>query len=195
MKKEKQDSPVIRFLYEAWRSSQKATGHSWQRLNHGMRDALFLTVQMGFEWQAGDYNEAMKRFNGGYWIGAEGFEQLYKTAVLYRNSSAWQSLEAHANRKPFIVKGASSYVHGNMGNGLARLVVGAEFQWNGERVTVTSFNDEKGYLVAQSYSHGKAEICKTCSRVLSSGERKIQKRYQITHPDIKAAKKKVEGPA
>jgi hypothetical protein len=168
------DSPVLQFMQIAWDNAQRGTSHSWLRLNQGLRAALFLTVEMGFEWENGDYNEAMKRFNGGYWIGAEGFEMLYRTAVLYRNASAWQCLEAHANRKPFILKGARLHIHGNMGNGLARLVVGADFLWNGERVTVTSFNDEKGQVLACSY--GK-------------DSRKVKAVYKITHADLKAAKK------
>lgn len=188
----KADSPVIQLLSHLWEKAQKGTSHSWLRFNQGMRDGLFLAVQMGYKFESGDLEIAMKRFNGGYWIGSTGMEDFYRMAAAYRNASAWQCFEERSGRKPFIVKDATlhcNYGGGRMGGGLPRLVVGAEFAWSNEVVKVTSFNDEDASLTACSYKYSAETVCEKCRNIVVYRKESIKNRYRITHFDIKAANK------
>lgn len=191
MTKQPADSPAIQLMQLLWRDSQKATGHSWLRLNQGLREGLFLAVKIGLEFRDGDLGEISRRFRGSYWFGAD-FESFYTCAVVYANRSAWKAYEADAKRTPFIWTPAAlrdRWGGGGQGiNNPARLTVGCEFVWKGERVTVTSFNDGSGYLVAQSYIRSESEDCETCGHQKTWPKNKILHRYTITHEDFKAEK-------
>lgn len=185
----KQSGPM-QLLSLVWEHKQAATSHSWLKINHAMSDALTLAIRSGMEFAINDFAE-MSQFRPGYW---RNIENNYQDAVLYRNSSAWKSIEALLKRVPFIVKGASMRAYtgdGPCGEGLARLIVGAEFKWDGSHVHVTSINDAKGYVVACVYGDwdGDEDLCPTCKRARKSREYKVTKQYKITHADIKAAKK------
>lgn len=186
------DSPAVEFIQYVWSHAQKATGHSWLKLNHALRHTLDLAIKSGMRFYPDDFEKIAKRFRSGYWIGADP-EWVYTTAVLYRNSSAYQSWEHHRGRKPFIFSASISTDTGDgpCGQGLARLVVNAEFKWKGLRVKVTSFNDEKGYVNAACYDGPEAEgvKCPACDRYTTYPERTPGRRFKITHADIRAAKK------
>ena len=180
------DSAAIQLLQMVWEHKQEATGHSWLKLNHAMRDALELAVKSGMRFNENDFIRIFGDFRASYWVGADS-EWFYNLAVLYRNTSAWRAYEKYAGRTPFIVAGASISVNtgdGPAGQGLARLIVGAWFKWASERVRVNSFNDPQGYFNACSYTR-KPWSCGTPPR----GEDKVLNRYRITHADLKAAKK------
>ena len=185
------DSPAVKLMSHLWNHKQEATGHSWLRMNQGLREGLFLAVKLGLPFSEDDIGEISRRFRGGYWFGAD-FEAFYTCAVVYSNRSAWKAYEKSANRVPFIWKPATlrdRWGGGGQGiNNPHRLTVGCEFIWNGERVTVTSFNDVKGNLIAQSYTRHDGEDCKKCGHPLTSPKDKILHRYTITHEDFKAAK-------
>lgn len=189
------DSPAVQLMAHLWGKSQEATGHSWLRLNQGLRDGLFLAVRIGMEFREGDINLIANRFRGGYWFGA-GFESFYRCAVEYGNRSAWKAYEAHVKRTPFIWTPADlrpSWGAGGQGmKNPPRLAVGATFRWKGEKVTVTSFNDDKGYLVAQSYTRPESEDCETCGRQKTWPKDKILHRYTITHDDFKTEKARIK---
>ena len=187
------ESPVISLLRHLWSNGQKGTSHSWLRFNQGMRAGLFLAVEMGYKFELGDLETAMKDFNGGYWIGATGFEDFYRASVAYRNASAWKCLEGRKGRKPFIVKGATlhcNYGGGRMGGGLSRLVVGAEFTWDGECVKVTSFDDQDGVVFGCSSTRSETKHCASCKHMTTWPKESIKQRYRISHADIKAARAK-----
>ena len=182
-----------------WDHRQEATDHSWLRMNQGLREGLFLAVKLGLEFHENDIGEISKRFRGGYWFG-DNFESFYTCAVVYGNRSAWKAYETYANRKPFIWTPArlrQTWGGGGQGiNNPHRLTVGCEFVWKGEWVTVTSFNDEKCHLVAQSYSRPEGERCESCDSQKTWPKQKILHRYTITHEDLrmeKAAFKKVNA--
>lgn len=184
-------SPAIQLLQQVWDHCQEATGHSWLKLNHAMADTLALAIRAGMRFDPDDFGVIARHYRPGYWLQTE---KAYSLAVLYRNASAYHAFEAHWERKPFIVKGASIHTHtgdGPCGQGLARLIVGAEFSWNGERVKVTSFHDGNDpYFVACSYRlEGEYQQCKECRRQIAYPESKLAKRYTITHADLRAAKK------
>jgi len=174
-----------------WNHRQEATGHSWLRMNQGLHGGLMLAVKLGLTFNEGDLNVIALRFNGGYWFGSN-FESFYTCAVVYGNRSAWKAYEAHTKRIPFIWTPAHIREHwGGGGQGInnpPRLTTGCEFDWKGERVTVTSFNDEKGYFVAQSYKWNETEDCEKCGHPLVYPKQEIVHRFTITHDDLKAAK-------
>lgn len=177
-----------------WQHVQRATSHSWLKLNRAMDRTMMLAVKAGFKFADHDLSLMFKRFRAGYWVGD--LEYFYRTAVLYRNSTAYHAFETWAGRKPFIVKDSSIHVNtgdGPAGNGLVRLVVGAQFQWKGERVTVTSFNDRNGTVLACTYKPRTApKACKKCHQqdwsTASRGPVKIAKRFTISHKDLSAAR-------
>lgn len=186
----KQSAPM-QLLTLVWENKQKATGHSWLKINHAMSNALQLSIRSGMEFAIDDFS-AMESFRTGYW---RYIETNYRDAVLYRNASAWKAIEKRLDRTPFIVKGASISVHtgdGPVGQGLARIIVGAQFAWGGKLVTATSINDAKGYIVACAYENwieGSGDPCPTCNRDRKNRERKVTSQHKITHTDIKAARK------
>ncbi len=192
------ESPAVQLMAHLWGNSQEATGHSWLRLNQGLNEGLFLAVKIGMEFGENDISTIFARFRGGYWFGAN-FESFYRCAVEYNNRSAWKAYETYVKRTPFIWTPANlSASWGGGGKGVknpARLVVGATFQWKGEKVTVTSFNDDKGYLVAQSYTREQSEDCEACGHTKTWPKYKILHRYAITHEDFKAAKKSAKASA
>lgn len=100
-KRKSPDSPAISLISHLWGNSQEATGHSWLRLNQGLREGLFLAVKIGLEFNEGDIGEISRRFRGGYWFGAN-FESFYTCAVVYSNRTAWKAYETASNRTPFI---------------------------------------------------------------------------------------------
>jgi hypothetical protein len=138
-----------------------------------------------------DFRYFQEHFQFHYW--GRFIESFYRDAVLYRNASAYHAYEQYRGRTPFIVKGASITVHtgdGPAGHGLARLIEGSEFQWNGEKVKVTSFNDDKGYINACSFVRdGDDERCQQCRRFTSYAKEKVANRYKITHQNIRDATK------
>jgi hypothetical protein len=189
------NSAALALIAMLWDHRQEATGHSWLRMNQGLREGLFLAVKLGLEFHENDIVEISKRFRGGYWFG-DNFESLYTCAVVYGNRSAWKAYETYANRTPFIWKPAilrTTCGGGGQGiNNPARLTEGCQLDWKGERVTVTSFNDEKGYLVAQSYTQPDGEECEACGRQKTWPKEKILHRYTLTHADLKVAKSELK---
>ena len=186
------ESAAVQLMAHLWDHRQEATGHSWLRMNQGLHEGLMLAVKLGLEFHENDLHTIASRFRGGYWFGSE-FESFYTCAVVYSNRSAWKAYEVYRDRTPFIWKPASlrdRWGGGGQGiNNPPRLTVGCEFSWKGEKVTVTSFNDEKKYLVAQSYTRGEGKDCKYCHHTVEWAKDKILHRYTITHDDLKATKK------
>jgi len=198
--KESQPSAPIKLLTLVWERAQTATSHSWLKLNHVMDDALSLAIRAGMEFELDDWGKPMDRFRPGYW---RHDENHYRLAVIYRNASAWKAIEKYLNRKPFIVPGASIHTStgdGPAGHGLARVIIGAQFPWEGHRaVVVTSINDAKGYLVACARKPWEQEVdparhVKPNTGALAAERERIKpgKQYKITHADIKAARKSKE---
>ena len=112
-----------------------------------------------FRWQAG---------NGDNWG-----EDFYSLAVQCGNRSAAISFERMKGRKPFIWPGRVR--HGSVVRENDRLSVGDRFEYRGEYVEVTSFNDDTGFLVACSYA--------------SFTRRVPVHRHRITHDEVRKARR------
>lgn len=166
-------STVMRLMQLTWKSANKSTGHSWQRLNGSMRSALELAVTSGMEFELDDFKNVLANFRSGYWIGDDGGEWLYSLAVAESNQSACLSFEAYRGHKPFIADGVRPA--GGTERARERLAIGSAFQWRGKKVTVTSFAANGESLTACSYK-----------RIESGdyGRDKIESRFTITPKDI-----------
>jgi hypothetical protein len=150
-----------------------------------MHEALRLAVSSGMEFGADDFRYMAEHFRMGYWCGD--LESFYKDAVVVRNASAWKAFEKYRARKPYFF--APAVVGGNVTP--ARLVVGTTFDWLGEKVTVTSFNDgDTPHLNACSYVISKGTQCNRCHLHLQYPEKKILHRFKITYQDLKDEKKR-----
>jgi len=178
MKTEKK-SPVIELLDLVRAKSNMAAGHSWERLNHAMRNALSLAIGAGFKFAPGDVEYVMGNYNSGYWIG-ESPEWVYSMAVTVGNMSAVTSYETWKGRGPFIAddvepsERSSPYLHGVHARASERLHVGARFTWAGhERVKVNSFSDDGKHVNAALYEKGDGGY-----------ESKVVKRFRISREDI-----------
>jgi hypothetical protein len=150
-------SGAMELLAVVWRQSQRTRQHSWRCLNGSMHEALRLAVSSGMEFGVDDFRYMSEHFRMGYWCGD--LEHFYTDAVVVRNASAWKAFEKYRARKPYFF--APAVVGGNVTP--ARLVVGTKFEWQGENVTVTSFNDEDTpHLNACSYVISKGTQCNRC---------------------------------
>lgn len=175
-------SAVIELLDLIWSNANDGTAHSWERLNHAMRDALSLAVGAGLTFAEGDVRYILSHYHTGRWIG-ESDEWVYRDAVAVGNMSAVKSFEEAKGREPFIVERVNlnihtnGYMHGGGGTRQKeRLVVGAAFKWQGVDVRVTSFADDQSHIVACSYK-----------KVKGSGgysTEKIDKRFKITKSEL-----------
>ena len=119
--KPKEASPVDRLLTIVWENTLKATGHSWERLNHAMHAALKLAIGAGFEFETDDMKQVMANYRTGYWIGDP--EWCYSMAIGQGNLSAAKSYEAWKAREPFIADDVDIGRHWN-NEGFAHSVSG-----------------------------------------------------------------------
>jgi hypothetical protein len=152
-----------------------------------MQDALHLAIEGGLKFEIDDIAYIADYFSWGYW--ASDGEGFYSHTVVANNVSAIHALEHYFNRKPFIVDNVSQSWVGNYNfteRTRGRLAVYARFSWKGERVTVTSFNDKQGYVVACSYKDHKRD-----KDGYFTGALKVKHLYKITHKDLHEHRKAV----
>lgn len=177
----KKASSAIQLLDLVWANCNQATAHSWERLNHSMRDALSLAIGAGFTFAPGDMAHVFANYRSGYWL-SDSDEWIYSLAIGVENSTAYQSYEAAKEREPFLADDVRFSCHGGYTHGSSvnrtreRLSVGAEFDWKGQKLTVTSFAADQSYVNACSYKGQQYP-------------RKIDKRFKITRADLLAERK------
>lgn len=181
MAKKSKPIELLDLIYE---NTNRATTHSWERLNHAMRAALTLAVGSGLEFALGDLAHIGSSYKSGYWLG-DSDELVYNEAILNGNMTAIKSFEAWKAREPFIADGVrpaecyGTFVHGSSDRQRERLHKGASFNWKGHRVTVTSFAEDQKSLTACSYKPDKDGF----------RTEKVAKRFKITRDDILADRK------
>ena len=179
-------SAPLQLLTILWRGTNRATGHSWRRLNTSMDRGTRLAIEAGMRFKVDDFKYVSGHFQWGWWAGNDsGFaEQYYTLAVQESNYSACVALEAYFGRKPFI---ADYYTRQELqwhhpspygGHIRGRLCVGAEFPWDGRQVKVTSFADKGKYLTAVTYKPRSEGTYKPTQ---------IARRYTITVTDLRVA--------
>jgi hypothetical protein len=190
MKAKTEVSSAIQLLDLVWGNTNKATSHSWERLNHSMRESLSMAIGAGFLFAEDDIQYVFRHYNSGRWLG-DSQEWIYSEAIKAENKSAIASYEKIKNRVGLIADGVtlgnSRYLHSSCSTRQReRLFVGAEFTWRGVKVKVTSFADDQSYVNACSYKPRK------------EGEYsdKIDKRFKITREDLiaeRAERKERDG--
>lgn len=167
-------SSVVGLLDQVWSNTNAAVPHSWERLNHAMRNALTLAVGAGFEFQLNDMRYIVEHYRSEYWIGAS-FEWIYSQAVRVGNLSAAKSYEEYKGRKGFIADDVDpgndcpGYLHRTGQRKRERLAVGCQFPWKGYTVEVTSFAENGDLLIACAYTGYPL---------------KLLRRFRITRADI-----------
>lgn len=175
-------SPAMRLLSNVWENGCKATSHSWDRVNCGMRGALKLAISAGLQFNTGDFS-ALSRFNVGRWIGDDGGEYLYTLAILETNWSFCLSFEKACSRQPFKAWGItgghnhSSFIHASgINREHERLGVGLTFDYCGVRPTVTSFSGDGQSITACTYKP-----------IVGDGDyrRRIDNRLTLTREQVK----------
>jgi hypothetical protein len=191
-------------LEAAWYGANKGTAHSWERLNHAMQDALRLAIGAGLKFEPGDWGRIASSFGFDRWIGAEGEERFYALAVQVGNMSAVKAMEDAWGRRPFIAdrvkpgRALHGYLHGNdlTKRKRCRLAVGFEFQWETTEVTVTSFAPDDSYLTACSYRRdGGYDKCPVCVQPRRWPKSVLDRKFTITHADLRAAHRSAPEPA
>ncbi len=171
MAKKARSSSVIKLLDLVYASTNDATSHSYERLNHAMRNALKLAIGAGFKFDIDDVAYILSNYRSGYWVGASD-EWIYGDAIAVGNTSAIASYEAVKSREPIIADDVdlhfrNSYLHQSGARQRERLCVGATFTFRGQTLTVTSFASDSSYANACSYVN-----------------RKVSKRFKVTREDI-----------
>ncbi len=184
-----QQSPVLDLLDTVWNHGDRATSHSWARINTSLRQALCLAIGAGIKFQPDDFEQIQKRYRFHYWGGNDrgGFaEQFYGLAIAEGNLSAARAFETWKGRPPFICDsvyggaGARFAHRGGHFRERGRLSVGSTFTWQGQDVTVTSFCDLGTYLIACSYKPAAG------GHLYRS---QIEKRFTITRADLRRARR------
>lgn len=177
---------IYKLFYESrWAAVPQTT----EKANGTMNAFWSVLISSGFKFEKRDLIElrawAEENCRRAFYSPHEGH---YGLSVRESNISFAQAYEAYMGRKPFIFTGIdygmrySGFVCHGSGKTKGRLVVRADFRWKGEKVTVTSFNDEKNVLIACAYHpNKKADYCRE----------KIRKRFTITHEDLQEAKRKL----
>lgn len=170
-------SVVIQLLDLVWANANKATSHSYERLNQAMRSALSLAIGSGMKFEPDDLKHVGVNYRSGHWIGSS-FEWIYTEAVAVGNTSAARAFEAWVAREPYLASGVeilldSPYIHTSLPTrAKERLCVDAVFVWEGKRVKVTSFG--RDCVVA-------------CGYAKSHCQGKPTSRHKITHEDLAAS--------
>ncbi len=172
-------SPALALLQLTWRECHNSVLWSWARLNRCMQTALNLTIEAGFEFGLEDFNYISKHFKWGYWIGDS--EGVYCHAVLANNMPAIKAFEHYRNRKPFIVDDILQvWRHEDTHRNRGRLAVRTHFTWQGERVTVTSFDDKNSKVIACTYKPQERD-----ERGYLTGTLKVKHIYKLTHKELR----------
>lgn len=166
-------SQVVKFLDSVW-NAKVGVPHSWERINHAMREALQLAI-CRFQFEPDDFNAVENGYGSGYWFDKEA---SYALAVICDNRSACESCEKMIGRGPIIADNVRLRPYGDHGGvhvvgdrQSCRLHVGCSFHWNGEQVTVTSFR-------------GSAAIACAYNPDTYTFRKKVRKRFTITRDDV-----------
>lgn len=129
---------AFKFLQQFKREALEATGHSWTRLNGALRSVLHACITGGVKFAPNDYHSMLNELRGEFWMSDPDWS--YRLAIESGNASAWQSIENHLGRKPYILNGQ-------------RIHVGLEIRYQGHFCNVTSMNAER--IVAKKNGGGK----------------------------------------
>ena len=180
-----QEITAVRRMFDAfsegnWRSSMNYTR---EKASHVWSDFWFLLIKSGFAFEKTEL-VSIRKYCGesGYnptWYGVD--EGHYSLAVRCGNLTFAYAYEKLYSRIPFIGFGLDyygcwpRYSKHNSPATMGRLVRGTRFQCKGEKVSVTTFKDEKHSLIACTYHPNPKGYTPS----------KVKKRFTITVKDFK----------
>jgi len=193
MDEERVNSAAYKYLKLTWDGVTDKSGFSWRNLNACMNESLSLAIRSQLQFEEGDFYRIASEFRWGFWNGGGG-EGFYNLSVDNGNMSATKALEYFWHRQPFI----TDVLYGNRLR-RRRLVVGNQFFWIGQRVTVTSFNDEAGKVIAVIYRKPEApekrEVLDRITEREHGVPSPIEKIYRISNEELKGKAMKIIGVA
>lgn len=132
---QQKDSPALQLVRLVFTEGQKATGHSWTRLNQALYQAAKVAIEGGLRFDLEDFTSFYAKMRAEYWIGAHP-DGLYAAACKVGNLSACRAYEHHYGFCPYELDGQ-------------RVFVGHDFMWKGERVICTSIHKDHMCVVSQ----------------------------------------------
>jgi len=199
-------SDAMILLTHVWSRGRRVKPFSEARFRSTLHDALELAIIGGlnfdiddcskfsnaFSWGAGYYKEQLLSFD----------ESSYAKAIVASNTSACHSFEKYRNRKPFITNQVdhnyqllrSMPGRWDITRPRDRLGIGSKFTWQGTKVTVTSFDDKNGKVIACSYKSRELEVpCPSCGRGgWETGTLKVEHIYKLTNKELRGIENKKE---
>lgn len=180
-----EEKSAVRVIFDAFaKGNWKTMNYTGEKANHVWLDFWYLVIKSGFAFEKTDLTDIQKYCaESSYnprWYGVD--ERHYSIAVRCGNLTFAYAFEKLYGRIPFIGIGLEyydcwpGYSKHNTSPTMGRLVEGVRFQWKGEQVNVTSFNDEKHSLIACAYGPNTKE---------GYASSKIKKRFTITAKDFR----------
>jgi len=171
---------VYALMSNVYDNAHPGSKKSWRKLNQTLREALSLAIRSEMQFEKDEIERIFNDLGGAHWFGDD--EWVLGKACILGNASAARSFLAWKGRKRFVWPKCDE-PRSRAVSRLNLLYVDREFPWNGETVSVTSFNDEDGTLTACSYTGGKR----------FTHTSKIKHRYTITPADLKVACAELEA--
>lgn len=158
----------VRFLYA------KSPFRSYRKLNAQLSAALTIAIEARLDFEPGDIQKLASNCGGGYW--GAGSEMRYALAIREGNIGFARAYECHFKRQPFML--------GGLRVGVRRL-----FDWQGERVMVTSFAKDQGSMIACAYpgpypARGGLSPHEDWAEYVPEG--KPSRRFRITLDELRA---------
>ena len=195
-------SQAMILLIHVWDCAIRVKPFSDARFEVTMHDAMELAIKGGLTFDKEDCTRIGNKFcvGGGYFKHhVLSFTDIfYLQAVVAHNISACHSFEHCVGRKPFIADYVDHPYHllrdmpgrWDITRPRDRLGLGSKFTWQGKEVTVTSFDDKNGKIIACSYKPREREAsCLKCGRGgWETGTLKVEHIYKLTNKDLKEGK-------
>jgi len=176
---------TVRKMFDAFAQGNWHTmNYTREKANHLWSDFWFLLIKSGFAFEKTDLESIKKTCTVSRYdpLWYEVHEEHYSLAVRCGNLTFAYAAEKLWGRIPFIGFGLDYKDcwpifcnHATQAKSAGRLVMGTIFQWKSEKVSVTSFKDDKHSLITCAY-HPDPEGYKPS---------KVKRRFKITAEDFK----------
>lgn len=166
---------VYTMLQSFYHHAHPGSKHSWVRLNQVLHDALSLAIQAQMVFTLDEIQRIYNNMKGEHWFGVDDGWILRKACIVGNASAARSYLKWKGRRRFTVPKDKQAK--------LDLLYENREFTWKGERVTVTSFDDEAGTVTVCSYTGGGRFV----------RDSKVKRRYTLTATELRDAFKQATG--
>lgn len=180
-------SPALQMIHHVVENMRDSMGRSNEKTNAVITDCISSAIRWGLPFNLGDFKELATPRVASYYnttlVRHDKIEEFWYGLSVgsdrgVENPSATQSIEHWLGRKPFLI------IPNRDTKTPQRIHVGFRFEYQGKLVACTSFKDKDGTLTACSYKPHKYD---------ERGAEKIDKRFTITHQDVRDWNAKVRG--